>query len=160
MTILKLIVISWSYELAHAEVSASVTNMLPSYCLQIFRDFLEPIVMLYVLEQQPQPVTMLFELCQKDGKSVDIRHWTKEDKNITSIYIDRRFVASAYSEQKENVKLQLQRLHFRSCLMNQVKPTQLVNLMGMNVELNKSCMSCMARRNGVNLFTSISFFKI
>lgn len=61
--------------------------------------------MLDVLEQQPQPVTMLFELCQKDGKIVDIRHWRKEDRNIASVYVDGRFVASASSEQKENAKL-------------------------------------------------------
>lgn len=32
----------------------------------IFRGFLEPFVMLDMLEQQPQLATMFFELCQKD----------------------------------------------------------------------------------------------
>ncbi|KAK6149347.1 hypothetical protein DH2020_016872 [Rehmannia glutinosa] len=71
----------------------------------IFRDLLEPIVMLDVLEQQPQPVTTLFELCQKDGKRVDIKHWRKGDRNIASVYVDGNFVATASSEQKENAKL-------------------------------------------------------
>lgn len=61
--------------------------------------------MLDALEQQPQPVTMLFELCQKDGKQVDIRHWRKGERNIASVYVDGHFVASASSEQKENAKL-------------------------------------------------------
>ncbi|CAK9165503.1 unnamed protein product [Ilex paraguariensis] len=71
----------------------------------IFRDLLEPIVTLDVLQQQPQPVTMLFELCQKDGKQVDIRHWRKGEKNIASVYVDGTFIASGCSEQKENAKL-------------------------------------------------------
>ncbi|KAL0306340.1 UNVERIFIED_CONTAM: Ribonuclease 3-like protein 2 [Sesamum radiatum] len=71
----------------------------------IIRDLLEPIVMLDVLEQQPQPVTMLFELCQKDGKKVDIKHWRKGERDIASVYVDGHFVASASSEQKENAKL-------------------------------------------------------
>lgn len=61
--------------------------------------------MLDSLEQQPQPVTMLFELCQKDGKQVDIRYWRKEDRVIASVYVDGEFVTSASSEQKENAKL-------------------------------------------------------
>ncbi|KAL0353666.1 UNVERIFIED_CONTAM: Ribonuclease 3-like protein 2 [Sesamum angustifolium] len=72
---------------------------------EIIRDLLEPIVMLDVLEQQPQPVTMLFELCQKDGKKVDIKHWRKGERDIASVYVDGHFVASASSEQKENAKL-------------------------------------------------------
>ncbi|KAJ7963764.1 Ribonuclease 3-like protein 2 [Quillaja saponaria] len=43
----------------------------------IFRGLLEPIVTHDDLKQQPQPVTMLFELCQKRGKQVDIKHWRK-----------------------------------------------------------------------------------
>ncbi|KAL3851186.1 hypothetical protein ACJIZ3_013068 [Penstemon smallii] len=71
----------------------------------VVRDLLEPIVMLDALEQQPQPVTMLFELCQKDGKQVDIKHWRNGNKNIASVYVDGQFVATASSEQKENAKL-------------------------------------------------------
>ncbi|CAL5405512.1 unnamed protein product [Camellia sinensis] len=66
---------------------------------------LEPIVTLDVLQEQPQPVTMLFELCQKDGKHVDIRHWRKGEKNIASVYVDGKFITSRSSEQKENAKL-------------------------------------------------------
>ncbi|XP_028110017.1 ribonuclease 3-like protein 2 isoform X4 [Camellia sinensis] len=56
-------------------------------------------------KEQPQPVTMLFELCQKDGKHVDIRHWRKGEKNIASVYVDGKFITSRSSEQKENAKL-------------------------------------------------------
>ncbi|CAI9755040.1 unnamed protein product [Fraxinus pennsylvanica] len=85
----------------------------------VIRDLLEPIVTLGMLEQQPQPVTMLFELCQKDGKQVDIRHWRKGERNIASVYVDGHFVASASAEQKENARLHaakasLQKLSYTS----------------------------------------------
>ncbi|CAA0825511.1 Ribonuclease 3-like protein 2 [Striga hermonthica] len=71
----------------------------------IFGKLLEPLVMLDVLEQQPQPVTMLFELCQKDKRRVDIKHWREGEKNIAGVYVDGAFVASASSDKKENAKL-------------------------------------------------------
>ncbi|CAA3030473.1 ribonuclease 3 2 [Olea europaea subsp. europaea] len=85
----------------------------------VIRDLLEPIVTIGMLEQQPQPVTMLFELCQKDGKQVDIRHWRKGERNVASVYVDGHFVASASAEQKENAKLHaakaaLQKLSYKS----------------------------------------------
>ncbi|KAJ7963763.1 Ribonuclease 3-like protein 2 [Quillaja saponaria] len=71
----------------------------------IFRGLLEPIVTHDDLKQQPQPVTMLFELCQKRGKQVDIKHWRKGNKNIASVYVDGTFIASASSEQRDISKL-------------------------------------------------------
>ncbi|CAN6560616.1 unnamed protein product [Malus baccata var. baccata] len=70
-----------------------------------FRRLLEPIVTLEEVQGQPQPVTMLFELCQKHGKHVDIKHWRDETKSIASVYVDGVFVASGSSEQKEIAKL-------------------------------------------------------
>lgn len=72
---------------------------------QIFRVLLEPIVTLDVLSQQPQPVTMLFESCQKEGKHVAITYWRKEDKFVATVTIDGKFIVSASSEHKENAKL-------------------------------------------------------
>lgn len=66
---------------------------------------MEPFVTLEELQQQPQPVTMLFELCQKQGKQVDIKHWRNGAKNVASIYVDGTFVASGSSKQKEMAKL-------------------------------------------------------
>ncbi|PWA58330.1 ribonuclease 3-like protein 2 [Artemisia annua] len=37
-------------------------------------EFLEPI---NILEKQSQPITMLFYLCHKDGKHIEIKHWWK-----------------------------------------------------------------------------------
>lgn len=71
----------------------------------VFRHILEPIVTLEDLQQQPQPVTMLFEVCQKKGKQVDIKYWRKGLKNIVSVFVDGKFVASSSSEQKETAKL-------------------------------------------------------
>ncbi|KAH0721892.1 hypothetical protein KY289_004936 [Solanum tuberosum] len=73
----------------------------------IFRGLLEPIIMLNTLEEQPQSVTMLFGLCKKDGKQVDVEHRKEGDKNIASVYLDGQFIASASSEHKENAKLQV-----------------------------------------------------
>ncbi|KAG9159974.1 hypothetical protein Leryth_005725, partial [Lithospermum erythrorhizon] len=84
----------------------------------VFRRLLEPIVTVDVLEKHPQPVTMLFELCQKEGKKVDIKHWRKGEKNISSIFVDGEFIASSFSEHKDNAKLHaaklaLQKLSFQ-----------------------------------------------
>ncbi|OIS99121.1 PREDICTED: ribonuclease 3-like protein 2 [Nicotiana attenuata] len=73
----------------------------------IFRGLLEPIIMLNMLKEQPQPVTTLFGLCKKDGKQVEVEHRKEGDKNIASVYVDGQFIASASSEHKENAKLQV-----------------------------------------------------
>ncbi|XP_057473108.1 ribonuclease 3-like protein 2 isoform X1 [Actinidia eriantha] len=70
----------------------------------VFRDLLEPIVTLEILQQQPQPVTMLFELCQQNSWQVDIKHWRKGEKDVASVYVDGSFIAAASSEQKENAR--------------------------------------------------------
>lgn len=66
---------------------------------------MEPIVEPEILQKQPQPVTMLYELCHKDGRQVDIKHWRKREKDIASIYVGGQFIASASSKNKENAKL-------------------------------------------------------
>ncbi|KAF8391577.1 hypothetical protein HHK36_023883 [Tetracentron sinense] len=71
----------------------------------VFRAVLEPIVTLEDLQQQPQPVTMLFELCQKQGKQLDIKHWRKGSKSIATVYANGNFIASGCSDQRENAKL-------------------------------------------------------
>ncbi|KAL3632719.1 hypothetical protein CASFOL_025703 [Castilleja foliolosa] len=71
----------------------------------IIRNLLEPLITLDVLEQQPQPVTTLFELCQRDGKKLEIKHNREGEKNIASVYVNGNLVASASAEQKENSKI-------------------------------------------------------
>ncbi|KAJ4827510.1 hypothetical protein Tsubulata_040553, partial [Turnera subulata] len=71
----------------------------------IIRGLLEPFITLEDLERQPQPVTMLYELCQKQGLQVDIKHWNKGGRNISSVFVEGTFVASASSEQKDFAKL-------------------------------------------------------
>ncbi|XP_057544880.1 ribonuclease 3-like protein 2 isoform X2 [Amaranthus tricolor] len=70
---------------------------------QIIRSFLEPIVTLETLPLQP--VTMLYELCQKQGKKVEFRQCRKVDKNICSIYMDGKLIATGMSDQKDIAKL-------------------------------------------------------
>ncbi|PKI46061.1 hypothetical protein CRG98_033555 [Punica granatum] len=71
----------------------------------IFRSLLEPVVTLEVLQHQPQPVTLLYELCQKKGKTVHFQNWKKHSRNITSVFVDGKFVASGSSRMKETAKL-------------------------------------------------------
>ncbi|XP_043688835.1 ribonuclease 3-like protein 2 [Telopea speciosissima] len=72
---------------------------------EVFKSLMEPIVTLETLHKQPQPVTMLFEFCQKQGKQVDIKHWRKESKNVASVYVDGKLIGSGSSEQKDIAKL-------------------------------------------------------
>lgn len=74
-----------------------------SWPFQIFRRLLEPIITLDLLQEHP--VTLLFELCQKDGKLVEIKHSRKEDKNLASVFVDGQFVVTASSDRRENAKL-------------------------------------------------------
>lgn len=73
--------------------------------MQIFRGLLEPIVTPEDLQQQPQPVSLLFEICQEQGKYVDIKHWKNGVKNIATVFVDGEFIASGSSEQKDIAKL-------------------------------------------------------
>lgn len=70
---------------------------------EVIRGLLEPIVTLETLPMQP--VTTLYELCQKQGKQVDIRHWRKVEKNICSVYVDGKLIATGTSDQKDIAKL-------------------------------------------------------
>ncbi|GAV81958.1 dsrm domain-containing protein/Ribonuclease_3 domain-containing protein, partial [Cephalotus follicularis] len=92
----------------------------------IFRGLLEPIVTLEDLQQQPQPVTMLFELCQKNGKQVDIKHWKNGSKYIASVYVDGNFIASGSSEQKEIAKLNVAKLSLHK--LSDSRPTKMEGL--------------------------------
>lgn len=58
------------------------------------------------LEQQPQPVTALFEICQKRGKHVEIKHVREETRSIANVFVDGEFIASASSVQKDLAKLE------------------------------------------------------
>ncbi|KAK6934490.1 Double-stranded RNA-binding domain [Dillenia turbinata] len=82
-----------------------LADIVESVAAAVFKGILEPIVMLDDLVRQPQPVTMLFEFCQKQGKIVDIKHWRKGDRNIASVYVDGEFVVSKGSDRKEAAKL-------------------------------------------------------
>ena len=66
---------------------------------------MEPIVTLNDLEQKPQPVTMLYEICHKNGKKVDIRHSRNGDKSTASVYVDGELFVVASSDQKDIARL-------------------------------------------------------
>ncbi|XP_043691484.1 ribonuclease 3-like protein 2 [Telopea speciosissima] len=72
---------------------------------KVFKRLMEPIITLETLHKQPQPVTVLFEFCQKQGKQVDVKHWRKGSKNIASVYVDGKLIGSGSSDQKEIAKL-------------------------------------------------------
>ncbi|XP_058210064.1 ribonuclease 3-like protein 2 isoform X2 [Rhododendron vialii] len=62
----------------------------------IFRRLLEPIVDPETLWKQPHPVTLLHELCQKDGRKVDFKF--REEEKDNAVYVDGELIASASSE--------------------------------------------------------------
>ena len=66
---------------------------------------LEPIYTLEELQVEPQPVTVLFQVCQRNGKQVDIKHWKNGSNSIASVHVDGKFVASGSSMQKEIARL-------------------------------------------------------
>ncbi|KAH7867048.1 hypothetical protein Vadar_028258 [Vaccinium darrowii] len=61
--------------------------------LKEFWGILEPIAMLEDLKQQPQLVTVLYKLCRKQGKQVEIKYRKKDSKNTASVFVDGEFVA-------------------------------------------------------------------
>lgn len=73
--------------------------------LQIIKDFLKPIYTPEDLEADPQPVTLLFEDCQKKGKQVHIENQEKGSTYVAKVYVDRRLVASGSSKQKPIARL-------------------------------------------------------
>lgn len=73
--------------------------------LQIFRGLLEPIVTLDDLQKQPQPVSMLFKLCHKHKKRIDIKNWKDGNISIADIYLDDEFLASGRAENKDIARL-------------------------------------------------------
>ncbi|CAN1339917.1 Ribonuclease 3-like protein 2 [Linum perenne] len=83
-----------------------VSRNCPALDHQIFKGILEPIVTVEDMELQPQPITKLFQVCQKQGKHVDIKHWKIGMKNVATVFVDGRFlVSSSSSNQKEIAKL-------------------------------------------------------
>ncbi|KAK4373914.1 hypothetical protein RND71_004591 [Anisodus tanguticus] len=110
----------------------------------IFRGLLEPIITLDLLSQQPQPVTMLYELSQKDGHQVDIKHWRKGEKDIASVYVDGQFIVSASSENKENAKLHaakaaLKKLAYKSTGKLDIEVEPNTEIEGAKQKLNELC---------------------
>ncbi|KAK8691144.1 hypothetical protein V6N13_074663 [Hibiscus sabdariffa] len=71
----------------------------------IFSGLLEPIVTLEDLKQQPQPVTLLYEMCQKQGKQIEIRHWKSGEKTTAGVYVNGELIASDSSDRKDIAKL-------------------------------------------------------
>lgn len=57
---------------------------------------MEPIVDPETLWKQPHPVTLLNELCQKDGRKVDFKF--REEEKDNAVYVDGELIASASSE--------------------------------------------------------------
>ncbi|KAI3941456.1 hypothetical protein MKW98_022463 [Papaver atlanticum] len=113
---------------------------------EYFSRLLEPIVTLETLEQQP--VTMLYEVCQKQGKHVDIKHWRKGTRNIASVYVDGKLIGSSSSDQKDIAKISaakeaLERMYEMGSLPLEdgsiVKVDDLQEIEGAKQKLNSLC---------------------
>ncbi|XP_047339180.1 ribonuclease 3-like protein 2 [Impatiens glandulifera] len=71
----------------------------------VFRDIMEPIFTYDIIQNQPQPVMQLLELCQKYGNQLEFRNSKENGMIIVSVYIDDDFVASSSSLQRDTAKL-------------------------------------------------------
>ncbi|KAF8009114.1 hypothetical protein BT93_J0186 [Corymbia citriodora subsp. variegata] len=76
----------------------------------IFRGLLEPIIGPEELEQQPQPIALLNELYQKQGKVFHIKPEKKGSTYEARAYVDGKVVASCSSEDKKSAKLRAARI--------------------------------------------------
>ncbi|KAK4377580.1 hypothetical protein RND71_003876 [Anisodus tanguticus] len=90
----------------------------------IFRGLLEPIITLDLLSQQPQHVTMLYEICRKDGNG--------------------QFIVSASSENKENIELHaaktaLKKLAYESTDKLDIEIEPKTEIEGAKQKLNEIC---------------------
>ena len=86
-------------------------------------------------------VMMLFELCQKQGKQVDIKYWKNGEKNVATVYVDGKFIASGSSEKKETAKLNAAKqalLKLSESMPTNVLPQAIVY----DLEFHKDGMEC------------------
>ncbi|KAF8410764.1 hypothetical protein HHK36_003301 [Tetracentron sinense] len=90
----------------------------------IFRGLLEPIVTLEILQKEPQPVTLLFDMLNRKGKQIDIKHWRNGQKNIASVYVDGKFIASGSSNQRETAKIHAAREALQKLSQLEAKDTK------------------------------------
>ncbi|CAD5188084.1 unnamed protein product [Musa acuminata subsp. malaccensis] len=70
---------------------------------KVFRGILEPIITSENMDEQP--VTTLYELCQKQGRSIEIKNWKRGFVNITNVFVDGDLMGIGCSEQKTIAKL-------------------------------------------------------
>lgn len=90
----------------------------------VFRALLEPLVTFNVLLRHPQPVTELFQLCQKQGKQVSMKFTKNGDNDIAaSVFVEGKVVASSSSKEwkiaKRNVaKVALRKLSASASFKN------------------------------------------
>ncbi|KAJ0264565.1 Ribonuclease 3-like protein 2 [Hirschfeldia incana] len=71
----------------------------------IFRGLLEPIRTLDELQREPQPISMLFQLCDKHDKRLGIRYSKEGRSVIADVCFDGELFASGSAENKDTAKL-------------------------------------------------------
>lgn len=85
---------------------------------KIFKGLLEPIVGPKELQQQPQPITMLYEVYQKQGKDVEITQEKIDSTCIARVWVDGKVVALGTSEHKVIARINAA----RRCLSQHPQP--------------------------------------
>ncbi|XP_076934209.1 ribonuclease 3-like protein 2 [Bidens hawaiensis] len=98
----------------------------------ILKPILEPLVMLDVILAEPQPITALYEACQKDGKQVDIQYSRKGDKTVANVLVDGTFFATGSSETKENAKLHAAEAALSKMTNSKSSDTSLLSIVNFN----------------------------
>ncbi|PIA58423.1 hypothetical protein AQUCO_00500388v1 [Aquilegia coerulea] len=92
---------------------------------EFFSPLLEPIVTAENIQQQP--VTMVYEICQKEGKSVNFTHWRNGTQNFTNIFVNGKLMGSGSSEKKEISKLSAAKQAVDKLWISQALPTKEVH---------------------------------
>ncbi|WOL09348.1 hypothetical protein Cni_G18101 [Canna indica] len=70
---------------------------------KVFRGLLEPIITSENMDEQP--VTTLYVLCQKQGKSIEFKNVRKGSLNVTNVFVDGKLVGTGFSEQNKIARL-------------------------------------------------------
>lgn len=76
-----------------------------AFDLQIFRGLLEPIRTLDELQREPQPISMIFQLCHKHDKRLEIKYLKEGKSNVAGVYLDDELFGSGSAENKDIAKL-------------------------------------------------------
>ncbi|KAJ3669478.1 hypothetical protein LUZ60_011428 [Juncus effusus] len=70
---------------------------------KVMKGILEPIITADTIDEQP--ITSLYELCSKKGKTLDFQYWQKGKLTVVNVFLDEKLIGNSASEQKTVARL-------------------------------------------------------